>query len=352
MFVRSAAYRDKDRWNEFVFRFSDSPFHLFEWKEIFENVYGYECQYLIAENRNHIVGILPLVMIRSKLFGFRLCSLPFLDYGGPVLDYDKTDSLSSLESFLNYLSCYTNKADYLEIRSPPQVGVMNYSETVFECGNVKYLSFLINLNRSFDEIWQHDFDSDLRKKIRKATKHNIRVADRNFEEAMNEFYHVYILAMKRLGSPPHKIGFFTALPKMLGDKRVKFFPIAMEGKLVGGAIVFLGNSTMYYGYEVINPEYRNLRPTYLLYSEMLKWGCKNKFRLFDTGRTLYGSGVYLFKKQWKGKERILPYYYHGKKIPREDPREKYEFLSKLWSKLLPLSITAKIGSHIKAGVGH
>lgn len=325
---------------------------MFEWKKVFEKVYGYQCLYLIAENQNHVMGILPLAMIRSRLFGFRLCSLPFLDYGGPLVDFEKADSLSSLKSFLKYLSSYTKKADYIEIRSPPQMRAEDCLDKALEHGNVKYLSFLINLNRPFDEIWQHDFDSDLRRKIRKATKHNIRIAERNLEEAANELYHAYLLAMKRLGSPPHKVEFFTALPKMLGSKRVKFFPIAMKGKLIGGAIVFLGNSTMYYGYEVINPVYKDLRPTYLLYSEMLKWGCENKFKLFDTGRTLYGSGVYLFKKQWRGKERFLPYYYQGKKIPREDPREKYAFLSKLWSKLLPLSITSKIGSYIKAGVGH
>jgi len=352
MIVRSAARQDEAGWNEFVFKYSDSPYHLYGWKKIFESVYGYECHYLITEDQNEIVGILPLAVMRSKLFGFRVCSLPFLDYGGPVFKFDNTDPLSCLRSFLDHFSSYTDKADYLEVRSPPQMEAADCLKTTFKPGNVKYLTFLINLNRSFDEIWQNDFDSDLRKKIRKATKRNIRVVEHNFEETMDEFYYAYLLAMKRLGSPPHKIEFFSDLPKMLGDKRVKFFSIAIGNRLIGGAIVFVGNSTMNYGYEIVNPEYRNLRPTYLLYSEMLKWGCENGLRIFDTGRTLYGSGIYLFKKQWGGKEKILPYYYSGKKIPREDPREKYAFLSKLWSRFLPPSFTSKIGWRIKAGVGH
>ncbi len=278
--------------------------------------------------------------------------MPFLDYGGFIFGVGHTDSPSCLKSFSNYLFWYTNKVDYIEIRSPPQAAVTDLLKTTFNIGNVKYLSFLINLNRSFDEIWQHDFNSDLRRKIRKAAKRGITIAEQNLEEVMNDFYHLYLVAMKRLGSPPHRIEFFSALPKMLGDKRVKFFPITMGGKLIGGAIVFIGNSTMYYGYEVIDPEYKKLRPTYLLYSEMLKWGCENGFSVFDTGRTLYGSGVYLFKKQWRGKQKILPYYYSGKKIPKEDPREKYSFLSELWSRLLPLDFTQKIGWRIKAGVGH
>lgn len=352
MNVRSATHQDEACWNEFVFKFSDSPYHVYGWKKIFESVYGYECHYLIAEDQNEIVGILPLAVMRSKLFGFRVCSLPFLDYGGPVFNINNTDLLSCFRLFLNHSSSYTSKTNYLEIRSPPQMEAVDCLNTTVKSGNVKYLSFVINLNRSFDEIWRNDFDSDLRKKIRKAAKRNIRVVEQNFEEAMDEFYYAYLLAMKRLGSPPHKIEFFGALPKMLGEERIKFFSIAMGSRLIGGAIVFVGDSTMYYGYEVVNPKYRNLRATYLLYSEMLKWGCENGLRIFDTGRTLYGSGVYLFKKQWRGKEKILPYYYTGKKIPREDPREKFAFLSKLWSRFLPLSFTPKIGWRIKAGVGH
>jgi len=306
----------------------------------------------MAEEKGEIIGIFPLALIRSRWFGFRVCSLPFLDYGGPLFRHDEIDLSLCLKSFLNSLSSYASKVDYVEIRSPPQVETSDYLKSIFYPGSVKYLSFLINLNRPFDEIWQTDFNSDQRRKIRKTIKNGISIFEQNFEEVADEFYHAYLLAMKRLGSPPHRIEFFRALYQMLGDKHAKFFAITIGGRLIGGAVVFLGNSTMYYGYEVISPEYKSLRPTYLLYSEMLKWGCENGFHIFDTGRTLYGSGVYCFKKQWRGKENFLPYYYSGKKIPRQDPREQFSFLSRLWSEFLPLSFTQKIGWHIKAGVGH
>jgi len=351
MNVRCASSKDKDRWNEFVFQHSDSPFHLYEWKEIFESVYGYECLYLILEEKNEIFGVLPLAVMRSWLFGFRACSLPFLDYGGPLLRSDDT-SLPQCLKFLSTLSSSVRKIDYFEVRSPPQVEISDSLKTIFKPGKVKYLSFLINLGKSFDEIWKTGFDSDLRKKIRKASKQGIVVIEQKFEEGLDDFYHTYLLAMKKLGSPPHKFEFFSKITKTLGERRVKFYHITKSGKHIGGALVFLSNSSMHYGYEAINPEYKTLRPAYLLYSEMLRWGCEHGFKIFDTGRTMYGSGVYLFKKQWRGKERLLPYYYAGERIPEEDPREKYSFLSELWSKLLPLSLTEKIGWRLKAGVGH
>lgn len=352
MNIHFAKNADEDCWNKFALEVSDSPFHLFQWKGIFEKVYDYECQFMLAEDKGEIVGIFPMAVIRSRWFGFRMCSLPFLDYGGPLFRLEKADLGLCLKSFIDSLRSNAEKVDYVEIRSPPQVEAFDYLKGIFHTGNVKYLSFLINLNRSFSEIWQKDFNSDMRRKIRKAAKNGISIAEQNFAEVSDEFYHAYLLAMKRLGSPPHRIEFFDALFKMLGTEHTKFFSIAVGNRLIGGAIVFLGNSTMHYGYEVVTPECKSLRPTYLLYSEMLKWGCENGFHVFDTGRTLYGSGVYSFKRQWKGTENFLPYYYRGKKIPKEDPREKFSALSRLWSEFLPLSLTSKIGWRIKAGVGH
>jgi len=350
MNVRQATNQDETKWNEFVFKFSDSPYHLYGWKKLFENVYNYECPYLIAEDNGEIMGVLPLAITRSLLFGFWACSLPFLDYGGPIIRPDKTDVTQCLKHFSDDFP-HVNNVDFFEIRSPPQPDTANGLQKMFEPGNVKYLSFLIKLDKSFEQIWQTAFDSDLRKKIKRARKHGISIVEQSLGNGVGDFYSAYLLAMKKLGSPPHKLEFFAALPKRLGDKHVAFFQILKGSKPIGGALVFLGNMHMYYGYEVIDPQYKTLRPAYLLYSEMLKWGCEHGFEVFDTGRTLYGSGVYLFKKQWKGEENLLPYYYAGKRIPRQDPREKYAALSTLWGKLLPLKLTEKIGWHLKAGVG-
>ena len=36
-----------------------------------------------------VVGVLPLVRIASRLFGRRLVSMPFLDYGGVLAEPDR-----------------------------------------------------------------------------------------------------------------------------------------------------------------------------------------------------------------------------------------------------------------------
>ncbi|MEP6573345.1 MAG: FemAB-like protein, partial [Gemmatimonadota bacterium] len=60
-------------------------FHLAGWRHIYEEVFGHE--YIALEARSaegSIVGVLPLVRVRSLVFGHYLVSMPFVNYGGPL----------------------------------------------------------------------------------------------------------------------------------------------------------------------------------------------------------------------------------------------------------------------------
>src|SRR5450759_5756532 len=60
-------------------------FHRFRWRTVMERVFGHECVYLAArDGAGKLVGILPLVRVRSVVFGHYLVSMPFVNYGGPI----------------------------------------------------------------------------------------------------------------------------------------------------------------------------------------------------------------------------------------------------------------------------
>src|SRR5258708_6158567 len=62
-------------------------FHLYGWRSIIEKVFAHECLYLAARaGDGRLVGLLPLVRVKSLLFGHYLVSMPFLNYGGPLGD--------------------------------------------------------------------------------------------------------------------------------------------------------------------------------------------------------------------------------------------------------------------------
>ncbi len=62
-------------------------FHLYGWNTVIARVFGHECPYLVARDETGaLCGVLPLVRVKSLLFGHYLVSMPFLNYGGPLGD--------------------------------------------------------------------------------------------------------------------------------------------------------------------------------------------------------------------------------------------------------------------------
>src|SRR5450759_2568606 len=60
-------------------------FHRLRWRTVIERVFGHECVYLAARDAaGALVGVLPLVRVRSVVFGHYLVSMPFVNCGGPL----------------------------------------------------------------------------------------------------------------------------------------------------------------------------------------------------------------------------------------------------------------------------
>src|SRR5687768_1736282 len=70
-------------WDAFVEQHPDATGdHLWHWRRVIETVFGHESVYLGARRGDQLVGVLPLVLFRSRLFGRFAVSMPFLNYGG------------------------------------------------------------------------------------------------------------------------------------------------------------------------------------------------------------------------------------------------------------------------------
>ena len=71
------------RWDEFVFRYpGGSIYHHSAWGHVFELTYGYTPFYVALERveTGQWEGILPFMLVKSRLTGKRLVSLPMTAY--------------------------------------------------------------------------------------------------------------------------------------------------------------------------------------------------------------------------------------------------------------------------------
>ena len=87
--VALAGEADRASWDAYVnSRPGATGYHAWAWREVIERTFGHAAFYLMArvDGRPDVAGVLPLVEIRSRLFGRTMTSLPFLNYGGIVAD--------------------------------------------------------------------------------------------------------------------------------------------------------------------------------------------------------------------------------------------------------------------------
>src|SRR5262245_16600926 len=77
----------RDEWDAYVATKPEATgYHRWRWREIIETAFGHDTEYLAALRADTVVGILPLVLFRSRLFGSFMVSVPFVNYGGVIAD--------------------------------------------------------------------------------------------------------------------------------------------------------------------------------------------------------------------------------------------------------------------------
>src|SRR5213593_2982194 len=84
------------RWSTFLERHADaSIFHSSAWLEALRRTYGYDpIVYAIAGPGQELLSAVPFCLIKSRLTGRRLVSLPFSDYCQPLVG--NSDELKEL----------------------------------------------------------------------------------------------------------------------------------------------------------------------------------------------------------------------------------------------------------------
>jgi FemAB-related protein (PEP-CTERM system-associated) len=278
--------------------------------------------------------------MRSFLFRRSLVSVPFLDDGGICADNEQARS----RLFQEALRLYENdKADVLDLRHryPNSLDFPRTGEKVM---------MILDLTADSDEMWKR-FDAKLRNQVRKASKAGL-TASWSGKEGLADFYEIFAANMRDLGSPVHSHKFFVAILEEFAEG-VKLMLVRKDNQVIGGAVCFFFKGSMIVPWASSRREYFSLCPNNLLYWEMIRWGCENRYQRFDFGRSSPGSGTYRFKKQWGAKEEPLHWQWMTRKarqtaMPHADNR-KYRWIVRAWSHL-PLPFTKFVGPLVRSQV--
>ena len=335
-------------WDEYVRERSSG--HLFlqsGWGPVIQATYGHPCFFLLFRGSSgRIEGILPLVHIKSLVFGNRLVSLPFFDRSGLMADGPVAE-----EALLGAALALARERNIPEMELRQGWEVTNIPEPqkwTLQTHKVRMVRALPDSS----EALMKSFRSKLRSQIRKPVKEGLffRIGSIEF---LADFYRVFVRNMRDLGSPVHSPNLFSQI--------VHWFPEQTRFVLVYGAggIPMAGSVVMGFGNTLCNPwasalrEFSRFSPNMLLYWAMLSYACDKGYRFFDFGRSTPNEGTYRFKKQWGAEAEPLVWY-----KCRLDGRTRSQEIHgssgldravEVW-KRMPISVTRLLGPRIRGQI--
>jgi len=335
--LKICLYKDEmQEWDDYIKNSSYANiYHQVAWKEIIEKSFGHKAYYLMAKENDRLQGVLPLFLMRSRLFGKFIVSLPFHCIGGVCAD-DDTTKKGLVEAAIRLTK--EEGADYLELRGTDKVGAGLVTRD-------HKASFILDLNPGIDKIWSL-FRKQTRNRIRKAEKSDLTV--KFGHEYIREFYDCDARHMRDLGLPGHKFDFFKmVLETFPPDSQIAI--IVHKGKTIAAKFFMFYKNKVHLIWGASSKNSKELMPNYLLTWEVIKYAFGLGYRYCDFGRSTVETGPYHFKESWGGELKPLYWQYYlnnGAKIPDLSPSNaRYKFAISMWRKL-PMPIVEFVGPKI------
>lgn len=339
--------RSEPAWDTFVAAHPDATFfHRAAWRRVIEAAFGHRPHYLMAERDGAVVGVLPLVHLRSRLFGRALISVPFCVYGGPLAADAETYAALCQEAASRLASARAPAVELRLCTDPPE-GWLDPAEWVARPD--LYVTFRKRISGD-DEANLKAIPRKQRAMVRKGIAGGLRS---NVGDTVEGLWRIYAESVRNLGTPVFPQHYFRLLAETFRD--------SMDVLTVHDGETAVAAVMNFYWRDEVLPYYgggtaaaRECHANDFMYWEVMRRAAARGYRLFDYGRSKLGTGSFAFKKNWGFEPAPLAYRFHlapGAAIPEHNPlNPKYRLFIAGW-KRLPLPVANLLGPAIVRGIG-
>lgn len=335
--IRLAEERDQQNWDAYVLAHREGTiFHTIAWRSAILSAFGHPSPYYLAEDgEQNIKGILPIIQLKSRLFGNILSSVPFASYGGPLADDDQVFTLlmDLAKQVAAEYSC-----DYLELK-------FQYPKPTGLPGTNLYWAFIKELSADH-ETNMKAIPRKQRAMVRKGINSGLRA--RYTPDFLPQFYDIFAENVQRMGTPVYPITWFASLLQTFGDA-AELMVIEHQGRIISGVLSFYYKDTVLPYYAASSMKERVHAPNDFQYWELMRHAVDRGCAFFDYGRSKTDTGPFHFKKHWGFTPIPLHYQYllHNlEKKPEINPTNpKYRLKIEAW-KRLPGSLARWLGPNI------
>ncbi len=333
MQTKKLSSEDESAWNSYVDQHPEATFaHYSGWKKVIERSMGYEGIYIMAVDNGRIVGVFPLFILSTGLFGTFGVSVPFLDYGGVLANDVEVERMlvDKAETIASEVGCR-----YIELRQ----------RFPLKCElpiSTRKVTVLISLKGGSDAVFSR-IRQNVRNKIRKAKKNDVRI--QSGIEYLSDFYRVYARNLRDLGTPVITKNFFETIADIL-PKQMRIYRATRQGKTIGAKVVLVDQKTCYFVWAAAFRENLCYSPVHALNWKAIEDACMAGCLHVDMGRSTENSTHHDFKKYWGMETKMLPYAYqllNCNEIPGLNPdNPKFSLAIEMWKKM-PMFLTRWLG---------
>lgn len=331
-------------WEAFVAAHPDANlYHSLAWRNALQEVFRHRPRYLRAERGGRVTGILPLFCVRLPLLGAKLISIPYDIGSGGALTEDDASERALVEAAVALARGAS--ARYLELRADRPRPVLE--DLGFRRSEPALVS-VMDLD-SEEAVWGR-VAKDHRKAVRKAERRGVEIREAEGVEEFDEFYAIYLRAFRDFGTPPYGRRYFRTLHRRLAPSRaVRVLLARVEGRAVGGLVLFQGGANLVSKFAACLPEAVPLRAYPALYAAAVRLGLALGCRRLSWGTSTRDQvGLIEFKDRWgsrtapacvyslplRGSVPDLERYYDSEGLPQ-----------RIW-KRLPVAVTPLLGAPI------
>jgi hypothetical protein len=284
---------------------SSSIFHTPEWLRALQLSFGYEPVVVTtAGPEEKLTDGALLCIIRSRLTGTRIVSLPFSDHCEILGAND--DNIHELVNLLTR-RFFTGRVRYIELRPVSTAPALQRGF----CPSDRFLHHTLDLSPSLGSIFQSLHRDSVQRRIRRATNAGLAYEKGNSECLLRVFYELHIETRRRLGLPPFPFKWFRSLAANLKHRmqiRVAFF----GKKPIASLLTLEFKKCVTYKYGASEAHYHRFGGMPFLFWRTIEEAKSAGMLEFDFGRSEpTSSGLLQFKRRWGVRESALTYWQIG-----------------------------------------
>ena len=324
-----------DEWDAFGRRQAGwTAFHRLAWRPVIAGTYGLDCPYLCARGADGVLrGILPLVRLKSVVFGHYLVSMPYVNYGGPLGDDESVIALANASDAL----AVRDRIRMLELRSARQLPIdLPVSH--------RKITVVLPLDGGAEAVFGR-FKAKLRSQIRRPAKEGVEI--RSGADQVDAFHEVFSRHMRDLGTPTQPREFFRAIAREFGEDC--WFTCAwLGGRPIAAGAGFRWDGEFEITWASALREYSRTSANMGIYWALIERAANEGLARFNFGRCSPGSATHIFKSQWGAVDEPL-WWYTGRGMGEASmpspASAKFRLAVRVWQRL-PLAVANALGPRI------